>query len=78
MRKQKKALSEREKRRREKQRQAGMASVEELAAALGIGRNQAYEAVASGKIPSLRFGRRYLIARATIARLLAGEFPAAA
>jgi excisionase family DNA binding protein len=86
MRKRKRVLSEQEKQRREEQRQkqrekraaGGMASVEELALALGIGRNQAYEAVKEGKIKSLRFGRRYLIARATIAKLLAGDFPATA
>jgi excisionase family DNA binding protein len=48
-------------------------SLEEVAARLGIGRNQAYEAVQAGKIPALRFGRRWLIPRAAFDRMLAGE-----
>ncbi len=36
-------------------------TVEEVAKKLGIGRNQAYEAVRTGKIPSERIGRRYII-----------------
>jgi excisionase family DNA binding protein len=50
-----------------------MLSVEDVAMRLGIGRNQAYEAVQQGKIPSLRFGRRYLIPRAAFDRMLSGE-----
>jgi excisionase family DNA binding protein len=51
----------------------GMASVDELAEALGIGRNQAYEAVQSGQIPASRIGRRWLIARPIIKRIVSGE-----
>jgi excisionase family DNA binding protein len=43
---------------------ADVITLEEVAARLGIGRNQAYEAVQTGKIPALRFGRRWLIPRA--------------
>jgi excisionase family DNA binding protein len=48
-------------------------TLEEVARRLGIGRNQAYEAVQAGKIPALRFGRRWLIPRAAFDRLLSGE-----
>ena len=54
-----------------------MASVEDLAAQLGIGRNAAYGLVQAGLVPSVRFGRRYLIPRTVIARIVAGEMPAA-
>jgi excisionase family DNA binding protein len=50
-----------------------MVTVDELAERLGIGRNQAYEIVQRGQIPSLRFGRRWLIPRAAFDRMLAGE-----
>ena len=49
---------------------ADVISLEEVAARLGIGRNQAYEAVQAGKIPALRFGRRWLIPRAAFDRML--------
>jgi len=52
---------------------ADVITLEEVAARLGIGRNQAYEAVQTGKIPALRFGRRWLIPRAAFDRLLIGE-----
>jgi excisionase family DNA binding protein len=52
---------------------ADVISLEEVAARLGIGRNQAYEAVQAGKIPALRFGRRWLIPRAAFERMLSGE-----
>jgi excisionase family DNA binding protein len=56
---------------------SAMASVAELAAALGIGRNASYGLVQAGLVPSVRFGRRYLIPRVVIARIVAGEMPAA-
>jgi excisionase family DNA binding protein len=57
-----------------KRRQAAeVMSVEEVAGRLGIGRNQAYALVQLGQIPALRFGRRWLIPRATVDRLLAGK-----
>jgi excisionase family DNA binding protein len=52
---------------------ADMITVEDVAARLGIGRNQAYEAVQQGKIPALRFGRRWLIPRVAFDKMLAGE-----
>ncbi len=45
-------------------------SVEEAARVLGIGRNGAYEAVRRGDIPSIRIGKRYLIPKAALERLL--------
>jgi excisionase family DNA binding protein len=56
---------------------SAMASVVDLAAALGIGKNAAYGLVQAGLVPSMRFGRRYLIPRTVIARIIAGEMPAA-
>ncbi len=48
-------------------------TIPEVAAALGIGRNSAYEAVRRGDIPSITVGRRRLIPRAAFERLLRGE-----
>jgi excisionase family DNA binding protein len=70
-----------------KQRKAGTASkampapqteldtltVEEVAARLRIGRNQAYEAVREKIIPSIRIGGRWLIPRAAFERVMRGE-----
>jgi excisionase family DNA binding protein len=39
---------------------------------LGIGRNQAYEAAKRGDIPSLRIGKRLLVPKLALDRLLAG------
>jgi excisionase family DNA binding protein len=60
-------------RRATKRAGADTITVEDAANRLGIGRNQAYEAVKEGKIPAIQFGRRWLIARATIDRILSGE-----
>ena len=46
-------------------------AVEEAAAVLGIGRNSAYQAITSGELPVLRIGRRLLVPRAALDRLLA-------
>ena len=48
-------------------------SVEAAAKALHISRNLAYEAVRRGEIPSIRVGKRYLIPRRALERLLEGE-----
>jgi excisionase family DNA binding protein len=45
-------------------------SVEEAAAVLGISRAFAYEAALRGEIPSIRIGRRVLVPRAVLERLL--------
>ena len=47
-------------------------TVEEAAAALGISRAGAYDAVRRGEIPSIRIGRRVLVPRAALERLLDG------
>lgn len=51
-------------------------SVEEAAIALGISRTCAYEAVARGEIPCIRIGRRILIPKVALEKLLAGGAPA--
>ena len=48
-------------------------TVEEVAATLGISRAFAYEAVRRGEIPSIRIGRRVLVPRAALERLIDGE-----
>ena len=45
-------------------------TVEEAARVLGIGRTLAYEGVRTGAIPSVRVGRRLLVPKAALARLL--------
>lgn len=47
-------------------------SVTEAAAWLGISRTLAYELVARGELPSLRLGRRVLIPRRPLERLVEG------
>jgi excisionase family DNA binding protein len=56
-------------------------TVEEAARALGCGRNAAYQGVRRGEIPSIRIGKRLLVPRAALERLLAepaGSGPKAA
>ncbi len=53
-------------------------TVEEAARALGIGRGSAYEAVKRGDIPSIRVGRRIVVPRAALERLLGGTAPTTA
>lgn len=48
-------------------------TVDEVAAALRIGRRQCYEAVRNGEIPALRIGRSIRIPRAWLDRTLAGK-----
>ncbi len=45
-------------------------SVEEAAKLLGISRNSAYAAIRAGEIPSCRFGRRLVVPKAGVDRLL--------
>jgi excisionase family DNA binding protein len=53
---------------------ADVMTVSDVATRLGVGRNQAYEAVQAGKIPgAFRFGRRWLIPRLAFERMLGGE-----
>lgn len=46
-------------------------SVEEARLQLGLGRNLIYEAIRSKQIPSIRIGRRILIPRAALEKMLA-------
>ena len=48
-------------------------TVEETAKILGIGRNSAYEAVARGEIPVIRVGKRLLVPKAALEKLLGGN-----
>src|SRR4051794_3938031 len=45
-------------------------SVVKAAELLGVGRNQAYEAVRTGEIPSIRIGKRILVPRIALENLL--------
>jgi excisionase family DNA binding protein len=45
-------------------------SVDEVASLLGISRSTAYECVRRGEIPSVRFGKRIVVLREVLDRLL--------
>lgn len=45
--------------------------VEEAAAILGISRNHAYAAAKSGELPTIKIGKRLLVPRIALDRLLA-------
>jgi excisionase family DNA binding protein len=47
-------------------------TVEEAAQQLGIGRQTAYEAARAGDLPTIRIGRRLLVPRARLERMLGG------
>ena len=53
-------------------------TVEEAARLLGISRAKAYECVRTGEIPSISFGRRRLVPRVALERLLDPRDPTAA
>jgi excisionase family DNA binding protein len=46
--------------------------VDEAGRLLGIGRNAAYEAVKSGQLPVIKMGRRLLVPKAALDRMLDG------
>jgi excisionase family DNA binding protein len=48
-------------------------TVDEVAAIVGISRSTAYECVRRGEIPSRRFGRRIVVLRHELDRLLTAE-----
>ncbi len=50
-------------------------SVEEAAKVLGIGRNLCYDKVKTGEIPVIRIGRRLLVPRAALEKLLSEPKP---
>jgi excisionase family DNA binding protein len=45
-------------------------NVEEAGRILGLGRDAAYRAARSGEIPALRIGRRLLVPKAALGRML--------
>jgi excisionase family DNA binding protein len=45
-------------------------TVDETAEALGISRNSAYKAVSEGQIPSIRVGKRILVLRKPLTKML--------
>jgi excisionase family DNA binding protein len=45
-------------------------TVNETAKRLGIGRNQAYEAIKRGEIPVIRIGRRLLVPETALDRMI--------
>jgi excisionase family DNA binding protein len=51
-------------------------TVPEVAALLGLSRNGTYAAIAAGEIPSIRIGRRLLVSKAALGRMLTGVPPA--
>lgn len=48
-------------------------TIVEAARHLGIGRNQAYEAAKRGEIPSIKIGKRLLVPKVALERMLNGE-----
>ena len=52
-------------------------TVEEAGRLLRLSRGSAYEAARSGQIPTLRIGRRLLVPRAALERLLESTVPKA-
>jgi excisionase family DNA binding protein len=53
-------------------------NIEEVGRLLGIGRNQAYEAAKRGDFPTIKIGKRLLVPRAALDRMLrrGGDVPA--
>jgi excisionase family DNA binding protein len=53
--------------------ESAVLTVDEVAQVLRISRGHAFEMVRNGTIPSLKLGRRLLVTRAALERLLAGD-----
>lgn len=49
---------------------AATMTIEEAARELGVSRNTAYECAKTGQIPTVRLGRRLLVPRAALERML--------
>jgi excisionase family DNA binding protein len=47
-------------------------TIEEAARLLGVGRNKAYAAARSGEIPIIKIGKRILVLREPLKRMLGG------
>jgi excisionase family DNA binding protein len=58
------------------ERDADVLTIREVARVLRIGRNSAYEAAQRGELPVLRIGRRLLVPRVALERLLSGDVSA--
>jgi excisionase family DNA binding protein len=52
---------------------AATISIDEAASIIGVGRNQAYAAAKRGELPVIRVGKRYLVLKAALKRLLQEE-----
>lgn len=52
-------------------------TIEECASVLRLSRGSAYEAARTGQIPTIRIGRRLLVPRAMLLRMLGEDVPAA-
>jgi excisionase family DNA binding protein len=48
-------------------------TVEEAARVLGVGRNKAYEAAHRGEIPIIKIGKRILVLKEPLRRMLTGQ-----
>jgi excisionase family DNA binding protein len=48
-------------------------TIDEAAKELGIGRNQTYAAARRGEIPTIRIGKRILVLREPLKRMLEGS-----
>ena len=48
-------------------------TIDEAARLLGIGRNSAYEAATRGEIPTIKIGKRVVVPKAALDRMLAGQ-----
>lgn len=44
--------------------------IEEVARLLGVGRNQAYQAARNGDLPTIRLGKRLLVSRIALHKIL--------
>ena len=56
---------------RPEQHEPSVLTVPEVARALRIGRNHAYELIRDGRLPALRIGRAIRVPRAAVERLIA-------
>lgn len=50
-------------------------TIAEVALILGVGRTAAYEAARTGEIPTIKIGKRLLVSKVALERLLAGAGP---
>jgi len=48
-------------------------TIEEAARVLGVGRNKAYEAAHRGEIPTIKIGKRILVLREPLRRMLTSQ-----